>query len=87
MIYDSSTLIGHPPKGRVFFQNIARLFPSGALTWLFEKSKGEGAVTLRRNRAEAHSLARKLVEQKREELKTGTSRRDVLSLLGSSPQT
>jgi cytochrome P450 len=88
MIYDSPNTgqSGLPPKGRVFFQNIARLLPHGVITWLFERSKEGGLVTLRQNRAEAHRVARKLIELKREELKAETSQRDVLSLLGSSPQ-
>ena len=40
---------------------------------------------LRRNKDEAHSTARKLLDSKRQELEGGVSRRDVLSLLGSLP--
>ena len=39
--------------------------------------------TLRQNREEAHSVARKLLDSKRQELKDGTPRKDVMSLLGS----
>lgn len=87
--YDSSdtNLFSHPSKGRVFFQNITKLLPRGVLTWLSERGREESLVMLRRNRAEVHRVAWKLVELKREELKAGTSRRDVLSLLGSPPNT
>lgn len=86
MIYDSpdTGLFGHPPRGRVFFQNITRYLPRGVLTWLTERGKEESLVMLRQNRAEVHRVARKLIELKKEELRAGTSRRDVLSLLGSS---
>ena len=44
-------------------------------------------VKLRENRTYAHEVAVKLIEEKRQELKDGTSRRDVLTLLGSSSVT
>ena len=41
------------------------------------------AQTGRQNREEAHRIARTLIDLKKEELRAGTSRRDLLSLLGS----
>jgi len=38
---------------------------------------------LRWNKIEAHNVARELVESKREELKAGTPRKDLMSMLGS----
>lgn len=58
--------------------------PRGFATWIFERDQRPEMVNLRENRTYAHELAAKLIEEKREELKNGTSRRDVLSLLGSS---
>ena len=60
-------------------------FPSGLLTWLFERGQSPGQVRLRQNRDEAHRVARVLVSAKREELKAGTSQRDLMSLLGLRP--
>ena len=61
-----------------------RWAPKGFATWIFERSKRSSMVRFRENRVHVHEVARKLVEEKRQELKDGTSRRDVLSLLGSS---
>jgi cytochrome P450 len=76
-----------PSKGRTLFRNVTRLLPGGVLTWLFERSRKEGAVKLRQNRAETHSVARKMIKEKREELRAGTPQPDILSLLGLLPRT
>ena len=58
--------------------------PAGFIGWMANRDKRPGAVRLRENRAHAHEVAAKLIEEKRQELKDGSSRKDVLSLLGSS---
>lgn len=70
-----------PPKGRIFVQHATRFLPDGTLSWLLGRSKRESVVKLRDNKAEAQRVARDLIEQKREELRSGTSGKDVLSLL------
>jgi len=55
--------------------------PTGFATWMFERDQRPGMVMLREY---VHELAAKLIEEKRQELKDGTSRRDLLSLLGPS---
>jgi cytochrome P450 len=70
-------------KKRIFFRNLARWYPNGLLTWFFERSESLGQVRLRQNRDEAHKVARALIAAKREELKAGTFRKDLMSLLGS----
>ena len=74
-----------PPKGHILFRNVTRWLPGGLLTWLAERGQKSSQIKLRQNRTEAHRVARILIDQKREELRDGTSRRDVLSLLGLSP--
>jgi cytochrome P450 len=76
---------GNPSKKNVFFQNAARWLPNGLITWHFKRNQSPRLVKLRQNRDEAHRVARKLIDAKREELKAGTSRRDLMSLLGSPP--
>ena len=71
-------------KERLFVLNAFRWAPRGFATWMFEKDQRPGMVKLRENRKYAHEVAVKLIEEKRQELKDGTSRRDVLSLLGPS---
>lgn len=61
-----------------------RWVPTGLATWVFETDQSPGSVRLRENRVYVHEVAAKLIEEKRQELKDGTSRRDVLTLLGSS---
>jgi hypothetical protein len=58
--------------------------PRGFATWVFERDQSPGIAKLRENRTYAREVAAKLIEEKKQELKNGTSRRDLLSLLGSS---
>ena len=83
--FRSQESFGNPTKGHIFFRNVVRWFPSGLLTWFFERSQSPGQVNLRQNREEAQRVARVLIDAKREELKAGTPRRDLMSLLGSLP--
>jgi len=74
-------IIGTLSKGRLFVLNALRWFPEGFASWIVEKDPSPGMVKLRENRKYAHEIAAKLIEEKRQELKDGTSRKDVLSLL------
>ena len=74
---------GYPSKERLFVMDGFKWTPPGFATWILDKDKSPGMVNLRQNRIYAHEVAAKLVEEKRQELKGGTSRRDVMSLLGS----
>ena len=56
-------------------------FP-GLLPWLLDNSNDPGMQNLRWNKVEAHSVARKLLDSKRQELKAGVSKKDVMSMLG-----
>jgi hypothetical protein len=58
--------------------------PEGLFTWFLERDQRPGMVHVRENRKYAHEVAVKLIEEKRRELKDGTSRKDLLSLLGPS---
>jgi len=71
------------PKKRLFMMNAFRWAPGGFTTWMLERDKGPGMVNARKNREYAHEVATKLIREKRQELKDGASRRDVLSLLGT----
>jgi len=71
-------------KERLFIINTLRWAPEGFATWMFERDQRPGMMKLRENRTYAHEVAAKLIEEKRQELKDGTSRRDLLSLLGPS---
>ena len=82
-VFYSHEAFGNPPKELLFFKDVMDWFPSGFLTWFFEKSQSLGQTKLQQNRDEAHRVARVLIDAKREELKAGTSRRDLMSLLGS----
>lgn len=61
-----------------------RWSPTGFATWVVNRSQRPGMVNLRENRTLAREVAVKLVEEKKQGLKDGTSRKDLLSLLGSS---
>jgi len=73
-----------PSKKRVFVTNILGWASEGFVAWMLERDQRPGMVNLRKNREYAHEVAVKLIEEKRQELEDGTSRKDLLSLLGSS---
>ena len=56
-------------------------FP-GLITWLYNNSRDPGMQKLRKNKDEVHSVARKLLDSKRQELSDGAPGKDVMSLLG-----
>ena len=58
--------------------------PIGFAAWMFERDHRPGTVRLLENREQVREVAAKLIKEKKQELKDGTPRRDVLSLLGSS---
>ena len=58
--------------------------PKGFGSWLLDKNESPGIVRLRENKTYTRDVAAKLIEEKKKELKDGTSRRDLLSLLGPS---
>jgi len=60
---------------------VTKWFP-GFITWICETSSHPGMQKLRWNRDQVRSVARKLLDSKRQELKAGVSRRDIMSLLG-----
>jgi hypothetical protein len=77
-------VFGNLTKEFFFFRDAINLLPSGILTWILEKGPSYRHTNLKQNRDEAHRVARALIGAKREELKAGTSQRDLMSLLGSS---
>ena len=66
-----------------FFMAITGWFP-GLITRLFDNSSDPGMQNLRRNKEQGRIIARKLLDSKRQELKDGAARKDVMSLLGLS---
>lgn len=75
---------GRLSEGDFFVMNALRSAPKGFLAWLMERDQRPGMVKLRENRSYAHKVAAKLIQDKKQELKDGTPRKDLLSLLGSS---
>jgi hypothetical protein len=58
--------------------------PKGLGAWLTDRRKSPGMIKLRENKTYAHEVASKLIEEKKQEMKDGTSGKDLLSLLGPS---
>ena len=52
------------------------------MTWVYDNFRYPGMQRIRQNKEEAHRVARKLLDSKRQELKDGMPRKDVMSLLG-----
>ena len=68
----------------MFVMDSIKWAPKGSSTWLFNRDKSSGMTRLRENRIYVREIATKLIEEKRQELKDGAPRKDVLSLLGPS---
>ena len=73
-----------PSKGHFFVLDALQWTPPGFPTWLLNRSKDSGLKGLRENKKYVYEVAAKLIENKRQEMKDGASRKDLLSLLGSS---
>jgi len=84
VVSHSFEAFGVPSRGRFFIMNILGWAPEGFTTWMFERVKSPGMDNLRKNGEYGREVAAKLIEEKRQELKDGTSRKDLLSLLGPS---
>jgi hypothetical protein len=69
-------------KRRVFLMEVLKWAPKGFVPWFFSNDNHPGMVRLRENKKYGHEVAMKLIEEKRQELKDGNSRKDLLSLLG-----
>ena len=50
---------------------------------MFAHSNSPGMQRARQNKVEARTVARRLLDSKRQELKDGVPRKDIMSLLGS----
>jgi len=76
---------GAPSRFLILLTSIVGKFP-GLLFWLAtnNSSNDPGIQNLRRNKEEAHRVARQLLESKRQELKAGAPRKDIMSLLVKS---
>ena len=83
-VFRSFAAFSRSSKKRLFMMDSLRWAPAGFATWMFERDKRPAVVNLRENRKYAREVATKLIEEKRRELKGGTSGKDILSLLGSS---
>ena len=77
----SFVAFGNPSRSLIFFMAITRWLP-GLITWLFNNSRDPRMQHLRQNKEHGRAVARKLLDSKRQELKDGTARKDVMSLLG-----
>lgn len=77
----SFAAFGNPSQLLLFFMSLSDWFP-GLITWLFDHGSHPGLRNLRDNKYQGRAVARKLLESKRQELKNGTVRKDVMSLLG-----
>ena len=84
VVFHSYAAFGSPSKGLMFILDSFKWAPAGSATWIFDRLNHPGMSNIRENRIYAHEVARKLIEEKRQELKNGTPGRDLLSSLGSS---
>lgn len=82
--FHSFNVLGKPSKRRLFMMDSFKWAPKGFGSWLLDKNESPGIVRLRENKTYTRDVAAKLIEEKKKELKDGTSRRDLLSLLGPS---
>ena len=79
--FASFKAFGNPSRSLLFFMSVSGWFP-GLITWLFDHASHPGLQNLRDNKDQGRAVARKLLESKRQELRNGVVRKDVMSLLG-----
>ena len=72
-------------KTNLSITDTIKFLPAGVVPWFLENGKSPALVGLRENKNCTHEVARKLIEEKKQGLKDGTFRKDVLNLLGSPP--
>ncbi|KAF9778997.1 cytochrome P450 [Thelephora terrestris] len=77
----SFNAFGPPSKGRGLIMDLLKWAPKGLGAWLTDRSKSPGMIKLRENKTYAHEVASKLIKEKKQEMKDGTSGKDFLSLL------
>ena len=83
-VFHRLELFAGTSKWNVFAASALRWAPRGFVTWIAERDQSPGMVNLRKNRECAREVAERLIEEKRQGLKDGNPRRDLLSLLGLS---
>jgi hypothetical protein len=83
-VFHSFDAFGMLSKGQIFMMDTLKWVPTAFATWVFETDQSPGMVKLREHRKYVHGVAAKLIEEKKQELKDGTSRKDVMTLFGSS---
>lgn len=84
ILFYSFGAFGCPSKEVLFVLDAFKWAPTGFATWIINKGKSPGMVNLRENRKYSHQVATQLIGEKRQELRDCASRKDLLSLLGSS---
>jgi len=80
-LFVSFAAFGNPSQLLLFFISVSEWFP-GLITWIFDHSSSPGVQNLRENQDRGRAVAQKLLESKRQELRDGVVRKDVMSLLG-----
>ena len=84
IVFRSFDVFAKLSKEQIFMVDALRWTPVRFATWIFETNQRPGLVRLRENRAYGHEVAARLIEEKKQGLKDGASRKDILTLLGSS---
>ena len=84
ILFYSFNAFARPSKQKLFVMSLIKWFPEGFFAWISDRDKSKGMVQIRENRTYAHEVATRLIDEKKRELEDGTSRKDILSLLGSS---
>ena len=84
IVFHSFDAFGRLSRGQLFMMDALRWTPVSFATWIFETDQRPGMARLRENRAYGREVAGKLIEEKKQGLKDGASRNDIMTLLGSS---
>lgn len=84
IVFHSFNSFGKPSKGRLFMGDAFKWAPAGFATWYHERDQSPGMVKIRENKKYVHEVAAKLIKERRQEIKDGTSQKDVLTLLSAS---
>jgi hypothetical protein len=68
---------------KMFWENLFNDIPTSLTYFMYEILPGAGLKKLRRNRAETRQVAKKLYDEKWNDLRDGGDGKNIMSLLGT----
>jgi hypothetical protein len=84
ILFHSFKGYGRVTDGTLHLTDVMKWTPESFVALMADRDERQGMVGLQGNKIYAHEVAAKLIDEKRQELKGGSSWEDIFSLLGTS---